>query len=210
MNRPLAVLRPEPGNAATVARVRAAGLVAIPMPLFVVTPLEWAAPDPAHYHALLVTSANAMRLGGPGLERLKTLPVLAVGAATAAAARAAGFTVSDTGTGGVAEIVGRARTLRLLHLAGRDRLQSGVDVLTLYASDPIPVDPARLHDSVALVHSARAAARLAEIVTDRTRVAIAAISLSAAGAAGSGWRAVGVADAPTDTALITAARALTD
>lgn len=210
MSRSLAVLRPEPGNAATVARIIAEGLEAIPLPLFVVGPVAWDAPDAASYDALLVTSANAIRHGGVELERLQTLPVFAVGRATAAAARAAGFVVRDVGSGGVAAIVGRAQGARLLHLAGRDRVRSGTNAVTVYASDAIVVDPAPLLESVALIHSARAAARLAEIAPDRSRIALAAISLAAAAAAGSGWSALAVAHRPTDAALIAAARSLTD
>ena len=48
----------------------------------------------------MLTSANAIRHGGAGLERLRSLPVHAVGEATAAAAREAGFAVAGIGEGG--------------------------------------------------------------------------------------------------------------
>lgn len=210
MTRPLAVLRPEPGNAATAARIEAAGLRAIRLPLFAVVPVAWQAPDPADYDALLVTSANAIRHGGRGLDRLRGLPVYAVGEATAAVARSAGFEVQEVGAAGVEAIVARSGGARLLHLVGRDRVDAGIAAVTVYASDPLPVDPAPLLGSVALVHSARAAARLGEIAPDRARIALAAISGTAAEAAGAGWAAVAVAAAPTDAALIAAARALAD
>ena len=41
---PLAIIRPQPGNAATVAAARARGLDAQGFPLFAVTPLAWQAP----------------------------------------------------------------------------------------------------------------------------------------------------------------------
>ena len=66
MTRPIAVLRPEPGNAATADRIAALGLAAIRLPLFEVRALDWAPPDPAGFDALLLTSANAPRLAGPG------------------------------------------------------------------------------------------------------------------------------------------------
>ena len=210
MTRPLAVLRPEPGNAATAARIEAQGLRAIRLPLFVVVPVAWQAPDPAGYDALLVTSANAIRHGGRELDRLRSLPVVAVGNATAATARDAGFAVRDVGANGVEAIIERARDIRLLHLAGRDRMAAGVDTVTVYASDPLAVDPTPLQDSVVLVHSARAGARLAEIAPDRSRIVLAAISRAAAAAAGVGWATVAVAEAPTDDALITTARKLAD
>ncbi len=81
--KPLAVLRPEPGNAATAARIAAAGARTIRLPLFAVGPLAWTPPDPAVHDALLLTSANAVRQAGPGLAGYRTLPVHAVGAAPA-------------------------------------------------------------------------------------------------------------------------------
>ena len=43
------------------------------MPLFAIEPVEWRPPDPAQFDALLLTSANAIRCGGPALDRLKPL-----------------------------------------------------------------------------------------------------------------------------------------
>ena len=65
MSRPLAVLRPEPGNGATAARIEELGFRAIRLPLFAVRALAWTMPDAADHDALLLTSANAVRFGGP-------------------------------------------------------------------------------------------------------------------------------------------------
>lgn len=210
MTLPLAVLRPEPGNAATARRIEAAGAVAIRLPLFAVEPRPWAVPgDVAGYDGLLLTSANAVRHAGPGLDALRHLPVVAVGAATAAAAEGAGLRVADVGAGGVADVMARHRGRRLLHLAGEDRAgETGLSAVTVYASVAVPVEAARLLDCVALVHSPRAAARLAELAPDQARVAVAAISEAAADAAGAGWRALAVAPAPRDAALVDTALAL--
>ena len=86
MSRPIVVLRPEPGNRVTAAAIEGRGLRAIRLPLFAVQPVAWQAPDPAGFDALLLTSANAVRHGGAGLARLLSLPVFAVGEATADAA----------------------------------------------------------------------------------------------------------------------------
>ena len=51
---PLIVIRPQPGCDASVAAARAFGLVAQGHPLFEVRPLEWDAPDPASFDALLI------------------------------------------------------------------------------------------------------------------------------------------------------------
>ncbi len=218
MSRPLAVLRPEPGNAATVARIEALGHAAIAMPLFAVTPLDWTRPDPAGFDALLLTSANGVRRAGAGIAALATLPVYALGEATAVAANAAGLQVAYTGEGDGADLLAAARmsgVSRALLLAGRERrIDAGGIVaraIAVYAADPLPApDIARLAESVALVHSARAGALLSELVEERGAIRLAAISRAAADADGSGWGEVAIAEQPRDAALIAAAIALAD
>ena len=120
MTRLLAVLRPEPGNAATAARIEALGLRAIRLPLFAVRALDWIRPDPATHDALVLTSANAIRFGGAGLAVIRHLPVLAVGPKTAEIARAAGFDVMAVGDGDAAALIALAEARgidRALHLA---------------------------------------------------------------------------------------------
>lgn len=221
MSRAVAVLRPEPGNAATVARVEAAGLTAIRLPLFAVHALEWTAPDPAAFDALILTSANAPRLAGVKLNAFAHLPVFAVGPATATTACARGLTVAETGERDGAELVATmaARGFsRALLLAGREHaLHDGgivAQTIAVYAADPLPVDATaidRLADSVALLHSARAARRFAEIVGPaRASIRIAAISPAVADAAGPGWADIAAAPSPNDDALIALARRLAD
>jgi len=221
MSRAVAVLRPEPGNAATVARVEAAGLTAILLPLFAVHALDWTPPDPAGFDALILTSANGPRLAGPSLDAFAHLPVFAVGPATAAAARKHGLTVSETGERDGADLVATMATRgfsRALLLAGREHaLHDGGIIarsVAVYAADPLPVD-ARAIDaltgSVALLHSARAARRFADIVGDvRASIRLAAISPSVAEAAGPGWADIATAPLPDDAALIALARRLAD
>ncbi|MEI9927647.1 MAG: uroporphyrinogen-III synthase [Sphingomonas sp.] len=225
MTRPIAVLRPEPGNRATAAAIEAAGHTAIRLPLFEVRPIAWRPPDPAAFDALLLTSANALRHGGAGLASLRALPVHAVGEATAATARGAGFSVAATGTGGAAALIADASDAGVrhaLHLAGRDRTMiapGGIvaRVVAVYASAPQPIGNeavGALAGSVVLVHSARAGARLAAVVDaagiDRARIALVAIGAEAAARAGPGWQTVVVAPGPRAEALIEAAIALAD
>lgn len=212
MSRRCLVLRPEPGAAATVARLEAAGLAAMAMPLFATRAIAWAPPDPADFDALLITSANAIRFAGAGLARLAHLPVVAVGAASAAAAQAAGLVICHTGTGDAASAVAGAAPMRLLHLAGRDRVAvPGVTAVTVYAAEALP-PPAGLataaQGAVALLHSARAARRLAALIEMPATTRIAAISAAVAAAAGRGWEAVAVAARPDDAALVAAATTL--
>lgn len=218
--RPLAVLRPEPGNAATAARIEAAGGRALRLPLFGLTPLAWTPPDPADHDALFLTSANAVRFAGAALASYYRLPVHVVGAATAAAARAAGLTIATTGDQDAATMADRAvgtGVARALHLAGRDRATAALAgtscTIAVYASEPLPVTPADLlplAGAVALIHSPRAGQRLAALMVDRVDVAIAVISPAAAAAVGTGWRALAVAAVPTDAALTAAGMTLAD
>uniref|UniRef100_UPI0035C9C970 uroporphyrinogen-III synthase n=1 Tax=uncultured Sphingomonas sp. TaxID=158754 RepID=UPI0035C9C970 len=222
MTRTLAVLRPEPGNAATCGRAAAAGFATISLPFFAVRALDWDPPDPAEHDALVLTSANTVRFGGAGLDALKRLPVVAVGPHTAAAARAAGFDVMATGSGDGAEIarLAAARAVtRALHLTGRDRtLTAGgpiATVLPVYESVELPISPVALGTlagTIALLHSARAARRLDALLAaagiDRSGIALAAFSDAIAAAAGRGWAGVATAASPDDAALFAALRGL--
>ncbi len=200
--------------------MRAAGLTPLSLVLFETVPLPWTAPDPAGFDGLLLTSANAIRHGGAQLAALRHLPVLAIGAATAHAARNAGFTVTATGTSDVAALIdGNHGFTKLLWVAGRERTPLIHPMLretvAVYASDALTPDSASLHlisGTVALLHSTRAATRFADLLDrhriGRAQVRIAAISRKVVDAAGTGWAAIAVADAPDDDALIAAARTL--
>jgi uroporphyrinogen-III synthase len=208
------VLRPAPADARTVALLAAAGVTAQAVPLFVAGPLAWTVPA-GRFDALLLTSANAIRHGGAGLRAVAHLPVVAVGAATAAAARAAGFAVVLTGDGDVAAAVRDAGDRRLLHLAGRDHVAAAgvAGRAVVYASDPVPAVPGMVDaavDGVVLLHSRRAARRFAEVAgaLPRDRIRLAALSPAVAAAAGTGWRRVEVAARPTDAALVDVAARL--
>jgi uroporphyrinogen-III synthase len=209
------VLRPEPGASATVERARERGLDAVAVPLFRVEPVEWRAPEAAAFDGLLLTSANALRHGGEQLQSLRGLQAYAVGDATAQAAREAGFDLAATGEAGVDRLLGSIEDeLRLLHLCGADRRQpqdarQAITPVIVYRSEPIEApDLTVTSDGLALVHSPRAGARLAELVDDRASVAIAAISGTAADAVGGCWKSIDVADRPTDDALLALAARL--
>jgi uroporphyrinogen-III synthase len=207
------VLRPEPGASATVECARAPRLDAIACPLFEVRPVAWQVPAVSGFDGVLLTSANALRHGGEGLEALRGLKAYAVGEATARLAREAGFDIAAIGEAGVERLLGSIEPdLRLLHLCGADRRDAGqarqaIVPVVAYRSEA--VDTGTLPEAdVVLVHSPRAGARLAELVQDRSSVAVAAISRVAAEAAGQGWRAVEVAGEPTDDALLALAARL--
>ena len=227
MSRPLIVLRPAPGASSTARAAAAMGLSTIVAPLFEIGAVMWHAPDPAAFDALMLTSANAVRHGGAPLIELRALPAYAVGAATAAAARGAGFTVKRVGDRDAAALLGEARrdgATRLLHLAGREHRDPDADGLSLtrivvYAAEAVAALPeaarrALAEGATALLHSARAAATFARLCddagVDRVVVAIAALSPHVAAAVGTGWGEVAIAQAPTDAALLAAAARLCD
>ncbi len=213
--RRVVVLRPEPGASATVELARQGGLDPFALPLFEVEPVAWEMPDTGRFDALLLTSANAVRHGGAGLTKLRHLPVHAIGAATADAARSAGFAVASTGEAGVDALLEMLEPeLSLLHLCGEDRREPAnprqlIRPLAVYRSDESPAPDMRTAQGcVALIHSPRAGARFAELVQDRSTIAVAAISRAAADAVGSGWQSVDCADAPNDDALLALAERL--
>lgn len=219
----LAVLRPEPGNAVTAARAEAAGFAVLRLPLFEIVPLDWIAPGARAHDALVLTSANAVRTAGPALGDLAALPVIAVGEQTATAARTAGLNVVATGDSDARSLGALLSThgfARALHLGGRDQAAppEGIsDSIAVYASEPLAIsatDLATLADTIALLHSPRAAVRLGDLLDatghGRTGTAIAAFSPAIATAAGAGWKATAVAAGPTDMALFAAIAALRD
>lgn len=213
--RRVLVLRSEPGATVTVDRARELGLDAVSVPLFGIEPVEWVVANVTAFDGLLLTSANAVRHGGRQLQGLRPLPVYAVGEATAAAAREAGFTITTTGNAGVAALLNAIPPeLRLLHLCGEHRaephdVRQEIATMIVYRASEIP-DPG-LGDcdgSVALIHSPRAARRLAGLIGDRAGIAIAAISGAAAEAVGTGWDIVETATEPNDDALLALAARL--
>ena len=209
------ILRPRPGAEETARRCAALALPCRIVPLFAIAPLEWSAPPTDRFDALLLTSANAMRHAGVGLAALAALPCWCVGTATADAARQAGLTVARTGASGVQALVDEAPPARLLWLAGDMpsplTLPPGgaVTAVPVYRAAPLPVAPDALAEGeVALLHSPRAAARLAAIAPDRGALALVAISEAAARAAGPGWRTVRIAARPDDSEMVAIAAEL--
>jgi uroporphyrinogen-III synthase len=213
--RRVLILRPEPGAGETLRRAKEQGLDAAAVPLFTVEPVAWEVPDPGSFDALLLTSANAVRHAGEGLKALRGLPAYAVGDATAEAAREAGFDIKGTGDAGVERLLGSIEAdIKLLHLCGDDRKEAAearqevVPLVVYRATEVAAPDLSAAAGSVALVHSPRAARRLAQLVEEKAGVAIAAISAAAAEEVGQGWETVEIADQPRDEALLALAARL--
>ncbi|HEY9090104.1 uroporphyrinogen-III synthase [Parasphingorhabdus sp.] len=221
MTRSLLILRPIDGARRTAKSAEKMGLHAIVDPLFAIEPMDWAPPPASQFDALLLTSVNAVIHAGGGLAQYKQLPVLAVGDATAKAARQAGLHVVKTGDSGVKELLASlsaGQYHRLLRLTGKDHIdftppEHIMMLRHVYQARALPLGEkarAALHEgNVILLYSPRAAKILAgemeRHAIDRSRNDIAALSSNIAKAAGSGWKSVQTAERPTDEALLSLA-----
>lgn len=182
--RGVLVTRPEPGASATAARLAAMGFSPVVLPLTEIV----ATPPPASgsCDAVVATSANALRHAPADyLAALADRRLYAVGAATAAAARQAGFADIAVAAGtatDLAGLIGREMPAgaRLLHLAGRDRTAGfetaleragfGVEIVETYCAEELFHDTGfireRLNDAAlwgAVVFSERGGQLLAAL-----------------------------------------------
>lgn len=215
------IIRPQPGADATAARVRAAGLEPVVLPLFVIERVSWQPPDASSFDAVLLTSGNAVRMNGPQLSNLGNMPIYAVGSATARASNEAGLPLFATGCSGVDELLRLAKSnghRRLLWLAGEDRTKTRpptgmtLDILTVYRSKAISAahDFAKMVADIdtVLLHSVRAAHHFSDTcrmqAIDRARLTLGVLSRKIGLAAEEGWRAVIVAPRPADASLLSA------
>lgn len=212
------ILRPQPGADATARKVKEAGFEPLLLPLFAVEKLAWSPPDPARFDSLMLTSANAARMAGPGLSLYANLPLYCVGAATARAAELAGLTISRiAGPDGAALVhaMVEAGRLRALHLAGRDTRAlppsaMQIERIAVYDSVEQDADLAGLvqDGAIIFVHSPRAGRSLARRIhpDQRRQLHIIAISENARTACGTGWQSSAAAAEPDDSAMLALAQ----
>lgn len=224
MSATVFVFRPEPGYSDTIARGEALGLAMSGQPLFRIEPVEWECPDSKGFDAILAGSANAFRHGGSKLDQLTGLPVLAVGEATAVAARDRGFEVELTGKGGLQALLDgfASEPKRLLRLSGEDRVELdipdhiSITEVVIYRSAPQALDQSTagaLHEGgVCQIHSGRALEQLEQEIDrlgiDKARLKLAVIGPRVAELAGAGWGKVAIASTPDDASLLALARDL--
>jgi uroporphyrinogen-III synthase len=193
------ITRTQPGAEATAERVRAMGHDAIIAPLLAVRPVTDVQIELKGVGALAFTSANGVRAFAEHSGE-RSLRVFAVGAATAQAARAAGFHTVLSADGDVealAEgIAARRGQLRgaVLHpgaaepagdLAGALE-KHGVEArrLILYETGPVKLGDEEaerlLKSDAALLHSPRAAKVLAQLLKAHPQPNLRALGLSKA------------------------------
>lgn len=193
------ITRAQPGADATAERVRALGHDAVVAPLLAVKTLTDVDIDLAGVAALAFTSANGVRAFADKSGD-RSLKVFAVGAATAQAARAAGFRSVLSADGDV-EALAEGIALRrgelkgaVLHpgaaepagdLAGALE-KHGVEArrLILYETGPVSLSNAQaaslIKSDVALLHSPRAAQALAKLLKTHPAPGLKALCLSKA------------------------------
>ncbi|MDE0147525.1 MAG: uroporphyrinogen-III synthase [Rhodospirillaceae bacterium] len=119
------IVRSEPGAGDFVRRLAREGVPAVACPVTTMHPLDTAFSVPETAQGVAFTSVNAVRFYA-GRSARTDLPAYAVGAATAAAAKAAGFTVvhsADSDVRGLGSLIaGRCRPSKgeLVYPTGRD------------------------------------------------------------------------------------------
>jgi uroporphyrinogen-III synthase len=191
------VTRSQPGADATARRLIERGAAPIVAPVLAAEPLAGASLDLAGAEALAFTSAAAVDAFA-ALTPRRDLPVFAVGERTAARARALGFGACASAGGDARDlaalIAAEARRPRLVfHPAAEE---PAADLVALLASlgvaarsqavyrtvaTPLAAVPADI-DAV-LIHSAKAALRVAALIGERTPAGLEAFALSEAAAA---------------------------
>lgn len=224
MTRKLIIIRPEPGNAATVAMAKSMGLQAVGIPLQTVAPVEWTPPE-GDFDGLLAGSANVFRHGGAGLAELRDIPVYAVGEKTAEIAREHGFTVAASGAGGLQSVIDRilpTRSMRLLRLAGLNRVKLKIPasiamtVRAVYKLQDRNISSDQLDHfgkpTCVMLHSVSAAENFVrncnDLDIDRKNISLAVIGPRVARDLGDGWAVVEMASTPNDAALLELAKQL--
>ena len=211
------ITRAEPGARSTAARLKAMGHEPVLAPLLEVHALPGLV-DLDGVGALAFTSANGVRAFAARCPD-RGLPVFAVGAATAEAARAAGFAAVASAEGDVnalADLIAGAQSrFAGAVLAPGPREPAGdlpralaaqgisARALALYETLPVPPPPGMGPVDAVLVHSPKAAERLAVIFSGRIGPAAYCISAAAAAPlAGRPFAKVAFADQPTEEALL--------
>ncbi|MEQ9169995.1 MAG: uroporphyrinogen-III synthase [Rhodospirillales bacterium] len=226
------VTRPEQDAAATAARLSSLGHAAIITPLMDIRFEAGPALDLTGIQALLVTSANgaralAARQAGADIP----LPVLAVGDATARAARDLGFADVESAGGDVDDLARLAAArLRpgdgaLLHVAGSKVAGDLAGMLAkagytyrrsvLYDARPVAALPRAAQAAIAdgtaaavLLYSPRTAALFRDLVLAAglggllEGMTAFCLSANVAGQSGAGWRRIVVAAQPTEQSLM--------
>ncbi len=210
------ILRPEPGATRTAQAAIALGFDPHIHSLFAPQPIDWIAPDPGSFDALLVTSAHMAGLAGQALAQYDGLPTYAVGEATAQSLRNRGFADLSVGYSDGSAIAARIASdgyARVLHLGGTTTAPMEIGTLAVthvavYSMLPADPGPELLRDAtpgaICLVHSPRAGESIARLLPppSRTTLHLIAISPAALTASGTGWASAQAPSRPRDDDML--------
>ena len=211
------VTRTHPGAEATAARLVGLGFEPVVAPLLAARPIMGALLDLAGVQAIAFTSGQAVSAFA-ALTAERGWPVFAVGAATAALARQAGFstlTSADGDVAALAEVIAAARPGLVL---APGALETAADLPALLAARGIAARAVAVYETVraslaappadvgaVLLHSPKAARALAAMIAEPAAAGLEAYAISPAAAqplAGRPFRAVHVAAQPNEAALL--------
>lgn len=211
------ITRSQPGADRTAEKLRVLGHEPIVGPLLEARPIPGAL-DLSQAGALAFTSGNGVRAFAT-LSRDRGLPVFTVGAATAAAARQAGFSHVMSADGDVAALarliyVSRDRFAGEVLIAtakapagdlARDLIALGVRARAQPVYETVPTEPLPVTTGAeaVLIHSPRAARRLVEARLASSRLAAYCISANAAAPLdGAGFWKIVTAPHPDEDSLL--------
>ena len=211
------VTRARPGADRTAERLATLGFTPVLAPLLAIRPLD-ARPDLTGVQALAFTSRNAVQVFAE-LSGDRAPPVFAVGDATAASAREAGFHDVRSAGGDLHALAALVRAegagLSILHpcaaepagdLAALVGDTARVTPLAVYEAVETDATAPEVWDAV-LIHSPRAARALAARLSAqdaRGRIAVVISSAAATRLSVRGLAEIRIAAAPTEDALLAA------
>jgi uroporphyrinogen-III synthase len=218
----VAVTRAEPEASRTAERIRARGAEAIVAPLLTIVPCGYDT-NTEGAQALIFTSSNGVR-AFPDARGARDRIVLAVGDATAEAARAAGFTDVRSADGDVGALAALAKATldptkgKLIHIAG-DHVAGdlggvlraagfSVERRLAYASVAAIALPEAFRQplDIVLFHSVRAAETFTALgAPNAARLVTGCLSAAVADAAGkTSWKRIVTAPRPREDDLLAA------
>lgn len=216
MSPVVAVTRPQPQASGTASRLAALGYTALLAPLLESVPLD---PGPAAGIAALALTSRTAAMVLAAHPEFHALPVHAVGEASAAEARRAGFADVTAAGGDVDALCAQLATVAgpIVHMAGREHTGDLVERLTargqsaarrvVYAMEPRPLPAAERVDNV-LLFSPRTARLFAGAATDPPWRGARCVAISANAAAPLAAFPVTIAAAPTEAAMLAALGAM--
>ena len=218
----IAITRALPEAERTAEAVRALGAEPVLAPLLTIVPCAYNT-NVEGAHALIFTSSNGVR-AFPDVRRARDCIVLAVGGATAEAARAAGFVDVRGADGDVASLAALAqreldpKAGKLIHIGGEHvagdlagQLQTAgfsVERRVAYSARAAIALPAAFSGrlDIVLFHSTRAAETFVSLgAPGAAQLTAGCISTAVAEAAKAPWRRVIVSPAPREDAFLAAA-----